>query len=66
MPHRPVKKKGEFLNKNAPVEMELLCGVCEKIASDVNLCEDCGKEYGPCCNSLREGTCVQCSDGGSD
>ena len=42
------------------------CEICNAECESTNCCEVCAVQYGPCCNSMRNATCVNCTDGGSD
>lgn len=44
---------------------KLICEVCEKPIEGGDAakrigCQFCGRIFGPCCNSLEDGTCVEC------
>ena len=40
------------------------CDVCavEVRGEDLEGCESCGRFFGPCCNSVQDGRCVDCVD----
>lgn len=41
-------------------QTEVHCEVCEQLAAVDALtgCEDCGRLFGPCCNSIQDVYCV--------
>jgi hypothetical protein len=42
------------------------CEICDEPLKEGELvcgCEKCGNLYGPCCNSVHDGICVECSEG---
>lgn len=45
--------------------MATICEVCEEPCLELHLCgcEQCGKLYGPCCNSEQEDLCCECAIG---
>lgn len=41
-----------------------VCEVCDEQLLEGALycgCEKCGRMYGPCCNSIEDGVCIQCT-----
>jgi hypothetical protein len=40
-------------------ECEICGALCDR--DDLSACEECGKMFCPCCNSLIIDTCVECA-----
>ena len=42
---------------------ETICEICEEVLDDdahICGCEQCGRLFGPCCNSVEDDYCVEC------
>ena len=37
-----------------------VCEICGDPVLVRNGCEKCGRMFGPCCNSVEDGLCVEC------
>lgn len=57
--------KGELCKQHATRYL-VLCEVCDQPCGERFGCSQCGRLFGACCNSMRDGFCIECSDGGSD
>ncbi len=49
--------------KPRPERGEAVCEVCCDPVEDEDVlcgCDECGRMYGPCCNSIEDSLCVEC------
>lgn len=42
-------------DRSAPI-----CEICGEVAEFLCGCNECGRMYGPCCNSIEDSICVEC------